>query len=144
MPKPRKKRPLWQFDPTIFQPGPKASIIERAARPFRFIARYGLYGLAFAYPLYLVTIGIALGGLAFWSAFVGSIALIGIIITKAGYARNFQNWDISFTKMGALALAFLATFGLYFGLIHLGLLVVPIFAAILVVGLAIFTIRGRL
>lgn len=144
MPKPRKKRPLWQFDPTIFQPGPKASIVERAARPFRSLAKYGLYGLAFAYPLYLVIIGIALGGLAFWSAFAGSVALMGIIITKAGYSRNFQNWDISFTKMGALVLAFVATLGLYLGFIHLGLLVVPIFAAILVIGFAIFIIRGKL
>jgi len=144
LPEPRKKRPLWQFDPTTFQPGPKANVIERATRPFRSLARYGLYGLALTYPLYLVIIVIAFGGIVFWPAFAGSIALMGIIITKAGYARNFQNWDISFRKMGALVLAFVATFGLYLGLIHLRLLVVPIFAAILVVGLAIYIIRGKL
>jgi len=94
--------------------------------------------------LYLVILGIAFGGLVFWTAFGGSVALMGIVITKAGYARNFQNWDIGFKKLGALFVAFLATFGLYLGLIHLKLLVVPIFAAILVTVLLIFVRRGKI
>jgi hypothetical protein len=143
LPKPRKKRPLWQFDPTAFQPGPRAGILERIRTPFRSLGRYLLYALALTYPLYLVILGIAFGGLVFWTAFVGSIALMGIIITKAGYARNFQNWDISLSKMGALVLAFMATLALYLGIIHLRLLVVPIFAAILVVGLLIYVLRGK-
>ena len=144
MPKPRKKRPLWVFDPTVFQPGPKASILERTGRPFRSLGKYLLYGLALTYPLYLVILGVAFGGLVFWTAFAGSVALMGVVIAKAGYARNFENWDIGFKKMGALVVAFLATLGLYLGLIHLRLLVLPIFAAILVTGLLIFVRRGRI
>jgi hypothetical protein len=68
---------------------------------------------------------------------------MGLVITKAGYAKNFQNWDIGFRKMGALVIAFLATLGLYLGLIHLRLIVIPIFAAILVLGLLVMIIRGR-
>jgi len=144
LPKPRKKRPLWEFDPTTFEPGPKASILERVLTPFRSLGKYLLFGLALTYPLYLVTLGIVFGGLVFWGAFGGSIALMGIIITKAGYARNFQNWDLSLKKFGALFVAFLATFGLYVGLIHFRLLVIPVFAAILVFGLLIFVRRGKI
>ena len=88
-------------------------------------------------------VGVAFGGLVFWGAFAGSVALIGLVITKAGYARNFQNWDIGFKKMGALVIAFLATLGFYLGLIHLRLMAIPIFAAILILGLLIMIIRGR-
>ena len=45
--------------------------------------------------------------------------------------------------MGAPVLAFLATLALYLGIIHLRLLVVPIFAAILIVGLLIYVLRGK-
>jgi hypothetical protein len=144
LPKPRKKRPFWEFDPTAFQPGPKARILERVLTPFRSLGKYLLFALALTYPLYIVILGVAFGGLVFWTAFGGSVALMGIIITKAGYARNFQNWDISMKKMGALVVAFLATLGLYLGIIHLRILVVPVFAAILVLGLLIFVLRGKI
>jgi hypothetical protein len=143
LPKPRKKGRLWEFDPTTFQPGRKASILERILTPFRSLGKYLLFALALAYPLCLVILGVAFGGLVFWGAFAGSIALMGLVITKAGYAKNFQNWDIGFRKMGALVIAFLATLGLYLGLIHLRLIVIPIFAAILVLGLLVMIIRGR-
>jgi hypothetical protein len=143
LPKPRKNRRLWEIDPTIFQPGRKATILERIVQPFRSLARYLLYVLALAYPTGLVILGIAFGGLVFWGAFAGSIAAMGIIITKSGYARNFQNWDISLRKMGALPVAFLMTLGFYLGLIYLKIWLVPVMALIMGLGLYLVVKKAK-
>ena len=144
MPKPRKKGRLWEFDPATFQPGPKAGLLERVLRPVRSLGKYLLFALAFAYPLYLVILGVAFGGLVFWGAFAGSIAVIGIVITKAGYSNNFRNWDIGMKKMGGLVIAFLVTLGFYFGLFYLRLLVVPVFVAVLILGLFLSIRKGKI
>jgi len=144
LPESRKKHRSWEFDPTTFQPGRKASFLERTLRPFRSVGKHVLYALALSYPIYLVIIGVVFGGLVFWAAFGGSIALMGVIITKAGYARNFQNWDIGFRKMAALVLAFVATLGFYFGLFFFRIWFVPVFAAILGLGLLLFLRKGKI
>jgi hypothetical protein len=144
LPKPKKKRLLWQIDLTIFQPGRKASVLERIVQPFRSLVRYLLYAFALAYPLGLVILGVAFGGLVFWGTFVGSIAAMGIIITKAGYARNFQNWDISFRKFGAMLVAFPMTLGFYLGLIYLKVWIVPVMALIMGLGLYLILRKAKI
>ena len=88
-----------------------------------------------AYPLGLVTVGLVYGGAVFWVTFFGSIAAIGIIITKAGYARNFQHWDISFRKMGGMVVAFFMALGFYLGLIYLKIWLIPVVVLFVGIGL---------
>jgi len=119
LPEQPKKRKLWDVNPSIFELGRKASFFERRIfPPLRQTAKFGLYALAIAYPIYLVYIGIAFGGLVFWSFFVGSIALIGIAITKLGYAPNFRHWDVSLKRIGGIFLGFLVAAGFYAGIIY--------------------------
>jgi hypothetical protein len=135
MKKTRKTR-LWYFDPSIFQPGPKGSFFERhGLGPSRSIAKYTLYGLALSYPLILVTMGVMFGGLVFWSALVGSVGLIWLVITKTGYAANFAGWDVGYRKFVGLAGAFGIALGLVYGLIYIGLWTIPIFGIVLVIAL---------
>ena len=93
MTKKQRKTRLWQFDPFVFQPGPKAGFLEHhILLRARALGKYTLYSLAFAYPVALVSLGIIFGGLVFWSAFAGSAGLMCLIIKKAGYAKNFAGW----------------------------------------------------
>jgi hypothetical protein len=115
-----KKRRLWVIDPSIFELGRKASLFERRIiPPLRQLGKHGLYGLAITYPIYLVYVGLAFGGLAFWAFLAGSIAVMGVVITKLGYASNFRNWDISLKRTAGLLLGFPLAVGLYGGLIYL-------------------------
>ena len=144
MPKPQKKRRLWEIDPSIFQPGRKATLPERVAQPFKDIAKYLIFALAMAYPLGLVTVGLVYGGVVFWATFFASIAAIGIIITKAGYARNFQHWDISLRKMGGLVVAFFMALGFYLGLIYLKTWMIPVVALIMGLGLILIMRKPKI
>ena len=75
--KKQRETRLWQFDPSVFQPGPKASMLERfILRNARSIGKHGLYALAFAYPIILVTLGVVFGGLVFWTSLVGSASAV--------------------------------------------------------------------
>src|SRR6267378_5640068 len=99
MPDQPKKRRLWEVDPSIFEPGRKASLFERRIAPsLRQIAKFGLYALAITYPLYLIFVGLAFGGLVFWSFFAGSLAVMWTIINRLGYSSNFTHWDISLKR----------------------------------------------
>jgi hypothetical protein len=142
MPEPPKKRKLWNVDPAIFELGRKASFFERRiAPPLRQIAKLGLYTLAVTYPIYLVYVGLAFGGLVFWSFFVGSLAVMGTIISKLGYASNFRHWDISFKRTVGLLLGFVVAAGFYAGIIYLKIWFVPI--AFTVLGLVVFLVRKQ-
>ena len=135
--KPRKTR-LWQFDSSLFQPGPKAGFLERHVfGPTRSLAKYALYALAFTYPTLLVISGILFGGLVFWTSFAASLGLIFVIIKKAGYSQNFANWDVSNKKFVGLFIAFGLTFAFYMGLIHIGLLTIIIFGLVLALALVL-------
>ena len=137
MTKPRKTR-LWQFDPSLFQPGPKAGFFERHLLSLtKSLAKYGLYALAFMYPTLLVISGILFGGLVFWTSFAASLGLIFIIIKKAGYSQNFANWDVSNKKFVGLFIAFGLTFAFYMGLIHIGVLTIVIFGLVLALALVL-------
>lgn len=142
MPEQPKKRRLWEFDPSVFQPGRKATRLERVVQPLRSTAKYSLYMLALLYPLSIITLGIMFGGLVFWTAFVGSVALIGLIIKKAGYSRNFETWDLGLRKFLVLTLAFIGVFGFYEGLFILKIWMLAIFAGVFAVGL-FFVLRRQ-
>ena len=123
---------LWQFDPSVFQPSRKAGFLERhLLGKGRALVRNMLYMAAFAYPIILVTLGVAFGGIVFWTSFAGSGILIFLIIKKAGYSANFAGWNIGYTKILGLVGAFVIYLGLVYGLIYIHLWTIPIMAAIL-------------
>jgi len=140
-----KKRKLWNADPSIFELGRKASFLERRILPaLRQAAKFGLYTLAIAYPIFLVYIGLAFGGLVFWTFFAGSIALIGVALTKLGYASNFRHWDVSLKRTAGVFLGFLIAASFYAGIIYLKTLLVPVAFALLALGLLLVLRRTRL
>lgn len=142
MPEEHKKRKLWEVDPTVFEPGRKASFFERHVVPnLRQVGKFGLFSLAITYPIYLVYVGVAFGGLAFWSFLVASITIMGIIITRLGYASNFKHWDISLRRTLGLLLGFPVTVGFYEALIHLKTLFLPV--AFVLAGLGFLLILRR-
>jgi len=95
-------------------------------RPLRYVGKYALLALAFTYPIYLVSVGIIYGGIAFWGFFAGSVALMGLIISRLGYSKNFASWDVSLGKFAGLSLAFLTLVGLYLGIIYVKVWIIPI------------------
>jgi hypothetical protein len=143
LPEKPKKRKLWDVDPSIFKPGRKASFYERRiVPPLRQIGKFGLYSLAISYPLYLVYVGLAFGGLAFWGFLAGSMALMGIIIARLGYSSNFRNWDTSLKRTLGLILGFLLAIGFYGGLIYLKTWFLPIGFGLAGVGLLLMLRRS--
>ena len=142
MPVHQKKKKLWEVDPSIFEPGRKASFFERRILPsLRQIGKFGLYALAITYPIYLVYVGLAYGGLAFWSFFAGSIMIMGATITKLGYASNFRHWDIGFKRTLGVLLGFAVAAGFYGGLLYARTLFIPI--AFGLIGLGVFLVWRR-
>ncbi len=135
--KPRKSH-LWEFDPSTFQPLNKAGFFERRILGHgRTIAKYTLFTSFFAYPIALVSVGVAFGGIVFWSTFAGSNILIWLILKKTGYAHNFESWDIGYKKFAGLILAFLLMFGFVYSYAYtpLHLWTIPLMAALLIIGL---------
>jgi len=111
----------------MFEPWRRAGFFERRIVPaLRQIGKFGLFGLAITYPIYLVYVGVAFGGLAFWSFFAGSIVAMGTIITRLGYASNFRHWDISLKRTVGVLLGFVIAAGFYGGLIYLKIWFLPI------------------
>jgi hypothetical protein len=144
LPEQRKKKKLWEVDPSIFEPGRKASFFEhRIFPPLRQIGKFGLYALAITYPIYLVYVGVAYGGLAFWSFFAGSIVIMGATITKLGYASNFRHWDIGLKRTLGLLLGFPVALGFYAGLIYLKIWFVPIAFGLVGIGLLLVLRRSK-
>ena len=110
-----------------FEPARKGSFFERrVVPPLRQIEKLGLYALAITYAIYLVYVGLAFGGLVFWSFFAGSIAVMGTMITGLGYASNFRHWDISLKRTVGVLLGFVTAAGFYGGLIYLRIWFLPI------------------
>jgi hypothetical protein len=143
LPEEHEKRRLWDVDPSIFEVSRKASFFERRVFPvLRQIVKFGLYGLAISYPIYLVYVGLAFGGLVFWTVFTGSIALIGAVITKLGYASNFRHWDVSLRRTISVFLGFVVAAGFYAGIIYLKSWVLPIVLGPLVFGL-LFVLKRK-
>ncbi len=135
MPEPRKKRKLWDIDPTIFEPGPKPSLLERRIiEPLKLLGKYFLFALAFSYPSIIVLVGVVYGGLVFWASLGGSAALIILLISKLGFARNFATSTGNFKKRFlGLLLAFPVVLGFYLGLIYLKIWFIPAAITVLVI-----------
>jgi len=133
---------MWEVDPSILEPGSKASFFERRILPpLRQIGKFGLYALAITYPIYLVYVGVAYGGLAFWSFFAGSIMIMGATITKLGYASNFRHWDIGMKRTVGVILGFVVATSFYAGLVYARILFVPV--ALGLIGLGVFFVWKR-
>jgi hypothetical protein len=138
LPEQHKKKKLWEVDPSIFEPGRKASFFERRILPpLRQIGKFGLYALAITYPIYLVYVGLAYGGLAFWSFFAGSVMVMGVTITKLGYASNFRHWDIGMKRTVGVILGFAVAASFYAGLVYARILFVPVALGLIAVGVFI-------
>jgi len=134
LPEKNKKRKLWEVDPSIF--------FERRILPsLRQIGKFGLYALAITYPIYLVYVGVAYGGLAFWSFFAGSVMVMGVTITKLGYASNFRHWDIGMKRTIGVILGFAVAASFYAGLVYARILFVPV--ALGLIGLGVFIVWKR-
>jgi hypothetical protein len=137
--KKRRKTRLWQFDPSVFQPGSKASFLERyVLGRAKSIAKYTLYSLAFLYPIVLVSLGIMFGGLVFWGAFAGSVGLMWLVITRTGYAKNFAGWGVvRKTWLIEVVGAFSILLAFFYGLIHMDVWFLPIFGGVVIVALVV-------
>jgi len=107
------------------------------------LGKFGLYALAVTYPIYLVYVGLVFGGLAFWAFFAGSIAVIGIVITRLGYASNFRHWDIGLKRTVGLLLGFPLAVGFYVGLIYLKTWLVPVSFGFAGLGLLLMLKRSK-
>jgi hypothetical protein len=135
--KSRKSR-LWQFDPSVFQPAPKAGFLQRyIVSPVRSLGGLSIIAFAFAYPLILVGIALVFGAIIFWASLAGSLGLIWVIIKIAGYEDNYAGWDVPLRRFLGLVGGFGIVAGLYEGFIYINRWIVPIFAAILVLALII-------
>jgi hypothetical protein len=143
MPDPEKrKKKLWEIDPSVYAPGPKAGLRQRVVEWFREVGKAMLYVAFFAYPLALPIIGVVFGGLAFWTTFGGSVAVISVILAKFGFARTFAKRDFPFlTSTIALCGGFLCALGFYLGLLTIQWLIIPIVAAL--AGLALLVALRR-
>lgn len=121
----------------MYRRGPGAGFVEKRIVPIlKTTGRYGLYLLAIMYPLYLVIIGVAFGGLVFWTFLATSTAVLGFALKRLGYSANFRNWDIGGRTMIGVVLAFPIALGFYEGLIYLRIWLIPIFVVALGGGLA--------
>lgn len=135
---------LWAVDPAMYVPKvDEASFFERRIAPFlRQIGKFALITLALTYPVYLVVIGIVFGGLVFWSFMVGSFAVMGLIISRLGFAPRFSNFGRGYAPFIGLVGGFLAALGFYAGLLYLRTwLVLPVIAF---VGFGLYLLWRRL
>jgi hypothetical protein len=144
MPDPEKrKKKLWEIDPSIYAPGPKARLRQRTVGLLRGVGKAMLYVAFFAYPLALPIIGVAFGGLAFWATFAGSVVVISVILARLGFARTFAKRDFPFlTSTLALCGGFLCALGFYLGLLTFQWLIIPIVAALAGLGLLVALRKG--
>jgi hypothetical protein len=109
----------WKVDPKIFE-ARKSSLFERHVLGLiRAMGGYSLLGAAFAYPVILVYLGVAYGGLVFWGAFAGSFVLIAAPIRGLGLEKNFATKDISWTRSATIPISFILTLAFIFGLVYL-------------------------
>jgi len=144
MPDPEKrKKKRWEFDPSLYAPGPKAGIRDRVVGWLRAVGKAALYVGFFAYPLALPIIGVVFGGLAFWGAFGGSVIVISVLLARLGFARIFAKRDFPFlTSTIALCGGFLCALGFYLGLLTLQWWIIPIVATLGSLGVLVALRRG--
>jgi hypothetical protein len=137
-----KKKPLeahlWQFDPTLFEPLPKAGLLQRhVLGRATSLGKHSLYSLAFAYPLVLVIMGVMFGGIVFWTSLAGSTIIIYLVIKRTGYAGNFESWDVGYKKFLGLTAAFGIYVAFVYGIEYIKLWTIPIFGVVLLISLIV-------
>jgi hypothetical protein len=139
----KKSNKLWEIDPTIFQPGKPSGYFEKAVSLLRAFGKYVSFALLLFYGPILVILGIVFGGLVFWGALAGSMALIGLILKKLGYAKNFAAWNPRIGRqLLSLFLGFLFAVGLYLGLIRFQAWLIPIAFGLAALGI-LLSLRKR-
>jgi hypothetical protein len=147
----RKKR-YWQVDPSIFKPGPKDRRVRRyLVEPGKSLGKFAFFGLLFTYPLYMVILGVVFGAVIFWGSFLGSVALMGFLIWKFGYAGHFAAWNPSLRRQliglsggAVMAAGFLLGLTTFLGHLSFGLWLVPLIVGLLVFALLVALWRVRL
>ena len=139
----KREKKLWEVDPTIFDPTKPAGYLDKIISMVRTFGKYVSFGLLLLYAPVLVALGIVYGGLVFWGTLVGSVALIGLMLKKLGYAQNFASWNPRLGRqLLAIVLGFLPAAGLYEGLFTLRLWLLPIAFVLAALGL-VFAMRKR-
>ncbi len=139
MPDPDRKRRFWEFDPTIFQAGPKTSSLRRfIVEPARYLAKLVLILAVLTYPILLPILGALFGGLVFWGGFAGSLGLICLVLAKTGYAKNFDAWNPSLIRqLVGLSIGFVTAAGFFLSLEYLKVWSVPVILAFAGLGLVL-------
>jgi len=138
-----KSEKLWEVNPTIFQPGKPAGYLEKAVSLLRTLGKFVSFGLLLVYGPILVILGIVYGGLVFWGALAGSMALIGLTLKKLGYANNFAAWNPRIGRqLLSLSLGFLLAVGLYLGLFTFRIWLIPIAFGLAALGI-LLSLRNR-
>jgi hypothetical protein len=136
---------FWKVDKTIFRRAGIRTPVQRLVSVLKSLSRGSLLLFLFAYPLLMVYIGIAYGAIVFWISLGGSFVIVGVVLSRTGYSRNFDRVDGSMAKgLIALAIAFASIVGFYLGLLQFKLLMVPIFLGVLGVAAALVVLRARL
>jgi hypothetical protein len=104
-----EKKRLWKIDPEIFKPGRQRRLRETLKDLARSLGKSVGIVLLIAYPVMLTVLGIEYGGLVFWGTLAGSLAVIGLLLQRLGYARRFQSQDPRLLRqLAALSIAFAA------------------------------------
>ncbi len=135
---------LWVVDPSMFNPGPTPSLPERITRFLKSVGRTVIPPLFLTYPVALVVLGIAFGGFVFWVGLLASMILMGLLLSRWGYAARFEGWDYSLTRhLTGLTLAFLALAGIYLRLARYDFWFVPLIFSLVATGLLYFRGRGK-
>ena len=139
----KRKKKLWEVSPSVYEQSRKAGIRDRMVGWLRALGKMALYASFFAYPVALPIIGVAFGGLAFWTTFGGSVVVISLILARFGFARTFARRDFPFlTSTIALCGGFLSALGFFLGLIALQWWVIPIVATLGSLGVLVALRRG--
>jgi hypothetical protein len=129
-PEKKQEKRFWIVDPSMFNSKNRRSRKDRIRDPVVSIARTIFVISLFTYPLVIVYLGLAYGAIAFWGSLSLSFLALGLFLWKTGYAKNFDSWNPNLGKqLIGIFLAFLAVLGVYEGLFHLGLWILPIMAA---------------
>ncbi len=109
---------MWRVDAEVFQPFSEVRLVDRVTGRLRSFGRLFLIAGFLSYPLLLIILGVVYGGLAFWGLFGVSMCVIWLVLTRTGYARNFEEWDSSLSsKLAAITVGFLGVMGFFLGLL---------------------------
>jgi len=138
------ERKYWNVEKGIFSTKGTRTVLRHISSTFQSLGKSIIFLLLFGYPVLLVYAGIAYGAVAFWGSLGASILLIGLALSKSGYARNFEGRKGNLVRgLAGLAIAFVVLIVFYLGLFNFGALMVPILLGIIVAAVAFAMVRSR-